>query len=44
LEQYVKLKAYLIETKPEKLVLGKVKKYGHKTDKEMNIFKGGIIR
>ena len=44
LQRFAKRKAHIIETKPEKLELGKVKKYGHKTDKELNIHKGGIIR
>ena len=51
-EQYIKdaqvdfaqMKKHIIETKPEKIHLGQYKKHGHKTDKELNIHKGGIIR
>ena len=42
LDEFRNLKSHLIETKPTKLELGKVKYYGHKTDKELGIGKGGI--
>ena len=32
LNEFAKLKAHIIETKPPALELGKVKKYGHKTN------------
>ena len=40
--EFNSLKKHLIETKPTKLELGKVKYYGHKTDKELGIGKHGI--
>lgn len=44
LVEFAQLKKHVEETKPEKIHLGKYKKHGHKTDKELNIHKGGIIR
>jgi ATP synthase F1 complex assembly factor 1 len=44
LKDFTQLKDHYIKNKPKKLELGKVKKYGHKTDAEMNFGKGSIIR
>lgn len=44
LSEFNSLKKHLIETKEPQLNLGPVAKYGHKTDKELKIVKGGIIR
>ena len=44
LVEFTQLKKHIVENKPEKIELGKYKKHGHKTDKELNITKGGIIR
>ena len=43
LAEFAQLKKHIIENKPEKINLGEYKKHGHKTDKELNITKGGII-
>ena len=44
LVNFAELKSHVEETKAPKIELGKYKKHGHKTDKELNIHKGGIIR
>ena len=44
LGEFNKLKEHQIKTKEDKIYLGEYKKHGHKTDKELDIFKGGIIR
>ena len=44
IQEFANLKKFHIDTKADKIHLEKVKKYGHKTDAEMNIHKGGIIR
>jgi hypothetical protein len=44
LEDFAMQKAHYNATKGPKIILEKIKKYGHKTDKELNIFKGGAIR
>jgi ATP synthase F1 complex assembly factor 1 len=44
LAEFAMQKAHHIKNKGPKVILEKIKKYGHKTDKELNIFKGGAIR
>ena len=44
LTQFNKLKDHMIENKAPKVELGQYKKHGHKTDEQLNIHKGGIIR
>jgi len=42
LNDFATLKAHIIKTKPEKLAMGKVKKYGHKSDLELGLKPGQI--
>lgn len=44
LDEFAHTKSHYIKNKGPKVVLEKIKKYGHKTDRELNIFKGGAIR
>jgi ATP synthase F1 complex assembly factor 1 len=44
LDEFAHVKAHYIKHKSPKVKLEKIKKYGHKTNEELNIFKGGAIR
>ena len=44
LDDFAQSKAHYIANKQPKISLERVKKYGHKTYEQLDIFKGGIIR